>query len=715
MYLLDCNEYLLLFKNKIIKSFEIIMKQIKFELSLKIIYIIIFIILFIVSSFLIIYHKNNTIDELLSNKTNYMYQKYNALQNNYYEVAEIVANIIGSKILNNNQMQENSYDDIVLDNLNPLLKKYNINNVVFYDINNKRQKTFFNNKIPIENQRDNYKIYINNVHKNQKNSEVFIIGINEYCYFYPIFKDNKYLGCAVISFDMLDFIYDFTKNYKVAVELLINKNSFDPTQSLRDKIKINDNFVLLDNMPQKFSHSFTESTLKSIIDGFYEQKSIFDENLNSIITFIPIHNQLLHKIEALFIIKSEDSYISHTFWQCCMYIFLLNSFSLIIFVFFYRNHKNHIKLNTIIQEADSGIGLIDLSGKFQKVNKAYAKLLGYDQKALLEKNCYDLTIPDDRIKARDFISNAIQLGNVSKVRKRCFTKNGEILNLDISLKLLPSKNHLLVVINSVEDKIRLEKLNDNLQAQVEKGIEEIRNKERLLAKQSKMAALGEMIDAIAHQWKTPLAVTKLYSQQIEYEIENNDYSVDEIKDFFQRQYSQIDHLVETIDEFRSFFRPGLDKAEKVKIYTLVESVQKLMKDELIKNQINLEVIGDKEIEFFVIPNEFKHILINLISNARDAFNSNHIKTRNITITIEKTEQYNILEVIDNGGGIPQSILNKIFNPHFTTKGDSEGTGIGLYLTKQIVEKLDGSIEVKNIPNGACFTLKIAHCSKINAA
>lgn len=258
-------------------------------------------------------------------------------------------------------------------------------------------------------------------------------------------------------------------------------------------------------------------------------------------------------------------------------------------------------------------------------------------------------------------------------------------------------------LNTVSEELRV--LNTTLEAKVTKAVDELRQKDEILLKQAKDAAMGEMIDAIAHQWKNPLGVISLLNQQIQIQCLLNDVlNKEEVVEVIAKSEKQIKHLVETLDEFRTFFRPKL-VLKKISIKTIIESVALLMKDELTKNQIIISTKGDLEQKIEIIPNEFKHVLINLINNSKDAFIEKNIENRVIEISAYKEKNSVVLKVSDNAGGIPSSIIKRVFEANYTTK-NSKGTGIGLYMTKQIVEKLDGTIEVFNENEGACFKICI---------
>ncbi|MEA2073584.1 MAG: HAMP domain-containing sensor histidine kinase, partial [Campylobacterota bacterium] len=136
------------------------------------------------------------------------------------------------------------------------------------------------------------------------------------------------------------------------------------------------------------------------------------------------------------------------------------------------------------------------------------------------------------------------------------------------------------------------------------------------------------------------------------------------------------------------------------------SVLILINDEFIKNNINIHIENDQEILIFGIENEFKHLVLNILNNAKDAFNEKEVELRNIYISFYKDQEYISLDIKDSAGGIPINVIEHIFKPEVTTKADGKGTGIGLYMSTQIAEKLGGVLSVKNVENGASFSLKI---------
>ena len=227
------------------------------------------------------------------------------------------------------------------------------------------------------------------------------------------------------------------------------------------------------------------------------------------------------------------------------------------------------------------------------------------------------------------------------------------------------------------------------------------NHERTLAQQAKLAAMGEMMDAVAHQWKQPLNAISMLTDILVSEYGDGDVDEAYLKEYRETLWKQLDHLLNTLDEFRSFFRPNKEKAA-FNLLKSIDAVLLLIHDEFMGKAITFEVDGDESIELYGVENEFKHIVLNILNNAKDAFIENEISPRMIKVTFHKQDEGVIMEICDNAGGIPDSVIHDIFKANVTTKSEGKGTGIGLYMSAQIAEKMDATLEVENTDEGACF-------------
>jgi len=235
-------------------------------------------------------------------------------------------------------------------------------------------------------------------------------------------------------------------------------------------------------------------------------------------------------------------------------------------------------------------------------------------------------------------------------------------------------------------------------------------RDKLLEQQSRLASMGEMIDAIAHQWKQPLNSFSMISDMLKEDFKHDIVDQHYIDDLDATCHLQIDFMVNTLNEFRTFFRPSTQN-ETFFIQDSLDSVQILMKDELLSQNVYLNLQVDKNIKINGNKNEFKHLFINLINNSIDAFNEKKIDVREIFIRCYRENNSLYIEVEDNAGGVDESVLNEIFKPNITTKGEGKGTGIGLYMSSLIVKKNSGSINVHNSENGAFFTITLPQTTK----
>ncbi len=228
-------------------------------------------------------------------------------------------------------------------------------------------------------------------------------------------------------------------------------------------------------------------------------------------------------------------------------------------------------------------------------------------------------------------------------------------------------------------------------------------KDKMIEQQSRLAAMGEMMDAVAHQWKQPLNAISMVSELLKDDFQHGEVNQEYIDDLDSTIHLQIDHMVNTLNEFRNFLRPTTNDSFFY-INDVIDTVKVLLKDELITQNININLNLDENIQLFGNQNEFKHLFINLINNSIDAFNENNIITRGISIRCYSEDGNIYIELEDNAGGIKEDIIQDIFKPNVTTKPEGKGTGIGLYMSSQIVKKNNGNINVHNTKNGAFFTI-----------
>jgi signal transduction histidine kinase len=241
-----------------------------------------------------------------------------------------------------------------------------------------------------------------------------------------------------------------------------------------------------------------------------------------------------------------------------------------------------------------------------------------------------------------------------------------------------------------------------LDSRVKEEIEKTKEKDRLLMHQSKLAALGEMLGNIAHQWRHPLTRLSLLIQNLEMAYKKDKLNKEFFEKFKKNALIQIDYMSQTIDDFTNFFKKDTKK-EFFSPKDIITQALNLMDARIKQNklQIIMEVKKSEEIEGY--KSEFSQVILNIINNAIDILKERKINDKKIWIRIDSKK----IEIEDNGGGIPKEIKDKIFEPYFTTKFQSQGTGIGLYMSRVIItQHFNGELYAYNSKNGAVFVIDL---------
>ena len=237
------------------------------------------------------------------------------------------------------------------------------------------------------------------------------------------------------------------------------------------------------------------------------------------------------------------------------------------------------------------------------------------------------------------------------------------------------------------------------------SLQESKKKDQLLLQQSKQAAMGEMIGAIAHQWRQPLNALAIQTQFIEDDYEDGLIDKEYLQKYSKENMKMITFMSKTIDDFRNFFT--IDKMKKsFSVYAKIKDTSNMLLSQLENYEIELTV---EENDFIILgfESEFQQVILNLVNNAKDALLENSVKSPKIGIYIQKDEDMGVVKIKDNAGGVPKDVIQRIFEPYFTTKEEGKGTGVGLYMSKMIIEdNMGGSIHVENENDGAVFTIKL---------
>ena len=327
------------------------------------------------------------------------------------------------------------------------------------------------------------------------------------------------------------------------------------------------------------------------------------------------------------------------------------------------------------------------TGKIYDINQTFINTLGYAREELIGQTTLDLNLWKHSDERKIFVD--------------ALTENGSIENMIFTIN---KKDGDTMIANIFANIVNID--NEEYILSVAADITELKEKDEMLINQSRHAAMGEMIGMIAHQWRQPLSVISMEANNMLLDIALEDFSCVEAEKYANSITVQTQNLSQTIDDFRNFFKP--DKViSKVNVKNILDQTLSIVKESLKNNNIKLTISYQTEKEVNAYPRELMQVFVNIINNSKDALLSNNKDNASIDIEVYEDTIYVNTKICDNGGGIENHILSKVFDPYFSTKDEKTGTGLGLYISKMIIEDhLNGVIEVNNTGKGACFTIKL---------
>jgi PAS domain S-box-containing protein len=281
-----------------------------------------------------------------------------------------------------------------------------------------------------------------------------------------------------------------------------------------------------------------------------------------------------------------------------------------------------------------------------------------------------------------------------------FVKNFEGIVIDVTERKLAEEE-------LQRQKELLQELNETLEKRVGEEVAHNREKDIMLIQQNRQAALGELLDHIAHQWKQPLTSLYIVTHDLGDAASTGTLTDDHVMESVTITISLLDHMLQTMDVFRGFYRPDKEK----KVFSIKESIDQALAfiaPAFRFNAITVELDVDPGLTAFGYPKEYAQVLLNILANARDVFKTRGTERPRVVIRALAEESRSVVTIADNAGGIPEAIVCRIFDFYFTTNESGGGTGIGLYMSKNIIEKnMGGTLCVENTDEGAQFRIEVS--------
>jgi len=404
------------------------------------------------------------------------------------------------------------------------------------------------------------------------------------------------------------------------------------------------------------------------------------------------------------------------------------SIAMLTLVFFTLSAQKHAKNVQASEEAlresekiyraigesiDYGIWVCDADGRNLYASESFLKLVGLTQEQCSNFGWGDILHPDDADHTISSWKKCVQTEGVWDVEHRFRGVDGQWH--PILARGVPVRNDKGKIINWVGINLdirrikkaeeELKQINEKLDHLVAERTQELQEKNLLLLQQNRLATMGEMIQNIAHQWRQPLNAVGLYVQSLRMYFDSGNANKEVLNTIIEDTMALVKHMSQTIDDFRNFFKPDKEKCE----FSAVELIQKslsLIRDGFKSNHVEIDFSVNANPIIYGYFNELSQVLLNVLQNACDALVERKITNGQVKVSLSAVNARTVITITDNAGGIPEDIIPRIFEPYFTTKG-VQGTGIGLYMSKNIIEKtMGGTISVRNVPEGAEIRIEL---------
>lgn len=359
------------------------------------------------------------------------------------------------------------------------------------------------------------------------------------------------------------------------------------------------------------------------------------------------------------------------------------------------------ELQAVFDLAANGISILDRNGMFLYANNFFQKMMGYSMEELYKESCISLSSEEYKKPSETAVEKAIKEGSVVNFRKVCVSKSGEHMNASMSLSYVKVTDTIVMITSDITDDIKYQ---EDLKRQVELQVAKRTEQYEIMCHQSRLAAMGEMIDSIAHQWRQPLNGLGIIVQGLRHISNNQQINKELLCEIELEIMEKVNYMSQTIDDFSNFFRISKQK-ESFDLLKNVNDAVRLIDVQLKLNNINVEISvkENTDLDILGFPNEFRQVIMNMVHNAMMAIINKKENKGYILINISPLDTVTEVTILDNGGGIEEQYLEKIFDPYFTTR--EKGSGIGLYMSKVIIEHhMKGRLTVNNQNKGTKFTM-----------
>lgn len=371
--------------------------------------------------------------------------------------------------------------------------------------------------------------------------------------------------------------------------------------------------------------------------------------------------------------------------------------------------KKSERFEQLFSNSGVGIFIVDKERRIIEANEAFCKIFGFSYDEIILQSALTLHLSyASYVNFATIAFNKVRNNESLNLEYQFLHKEKKTLWLRIAGDSIPTNKEVLWTITDItiqkENEQKICHLNESLSLEVKLQLKKLREKDKQLQFQSRLVQMGEMLSMIAHQWRQPLGAISATTSFLSSKLMLGSIDHVEFADEIERIETYSAYLSKTIDDFRKFFKATKQK-EETTLEDIVDKTLNITKPLLTNKNIMVQTVFTCKEKIQTYGNELGQAILNIIKNAEDALLENSVENPKISIRTYKDDKKIYLEIKDNAGGIHESILDKIFDPYFSTKLSKDGTGVGLYMSRTIVEEhCKGLLHVRNDEEGAVFTI-----------
>ncbi len=551
---------------------------------------------------------------------------------------------------------------------------------------------------------------------NQKPVEGFETGriVHGFRFVYPLFHDSRHVGSVEISMSSRIFQATMENSFKNDINIILKK---DVVLEKLWKEELHSHYKQSKEHPDYLQARFDENphTLPRIRDVSRQlQKgrpfSIYDPEYERVVSFLPLRNIREKKVVGYIVSYSPSSYIPKVYSDYYTLTFSIIGVLALLFYFLKKdfNYKRSLResveqktaelktANTQLQERIAEINHL-INGAMEAImiykdggcidcNSAAVQMFSADDKIdLLQSSLYE-HFPRNR---HELLRTRTKAGDTESFELTALTLRGEEFPVLMRLHEYTKGGHSFLVTTVMD-------------------LSDLKEKEKTLMHQNRLAQMGEMISMIAHQWRQPLTAISSTANTLYLKTSMDRFDKGFFTDRLEKIATYSQHLSSTIDDFRNFFKRHKEQRE-ITLEELCDDSISIIETSLQSKGIELYRDYRANTKLLTYPNELRQVVLNLLKNAEDILIESKKQSKWITVKTRILQNGELAVIVgDNGGGIKDAIMEKIFDPYFSTKTGKDGTGLGLYMSKTIVEDhCNGTIRVRNTTEGAEFTIALA--------